>query len=562
MTSDSSTAPPTDPYVQEPVYWTRHWDRVIPLLVAVLTAALAVASFPPYEMSEFAYAMLVPGVFWAYLRPGFKVYARTLLGAQMVAWTIILGWLHHVSWLGLLLLGPFTGLWVGVWYLAVWWTIPRMQGAQTPVRLAAVLGLAGLWVVNEWTRTWLLSGFPWLPLAASQWQRISILQIAAYTGAGGVSFVLVAMNLGFAAYAHRLFREERTGFSKRSQEFFLAMFLLLACLAVYVQETVHRTEFATRFLRVGLVQPDIPQTLKWDEATAPAILDILEKNTLQLVPGRPDLILWPEAVTPLPVLGDANVQGWTERLAQRAKTSLFLGSIAREDVPGLGTIFSDGAFLVQPQGGLEPEFYRKRHLVPFGEYVPFRPVLGWLNKIVPVGEGDILPGRDPSLLTVPVAEGTTARAGALICYEDVFPSLARSSTQAGADFLVVMTNDAWFGEGGAAVQHAAHSALRAVETRRPVLRVGNAGWSGWIDEFGYVRYAMKDDAGSIYFRGGRVINVTRDQRWIGRSSFYVEHGDWFVAVSGLLAAFAWLLLRVSAPRPPSITQEPKFVGKV
>jgi apolipoprotein N-acyltransferase len=548
VTSDPATPAPFDPYRQEPAYWTRHWDKVIPWLVALATTALAVCSFPPYEMSEFAYAMLVPGIFWAYYRPGFRLYAVALLGAQMVAWTIILGWLHHVSWLGLLLLGPFTGLWVGVWYLAVWWTIPRMHGRETPVRLAAVLALAGLWVVIEWTRTWFLSGFPWLPLAASQWQRISILQIAAYTGAGGVSFVLVAMNLGFAAYAHRLFREERSGFAKRSQEFFLAMFLLLACLAVYVAETVNRTEFAVRFLRAGLVQPYIPQTLKWDEASAPGILSALEQTTLLAATANPEIILWPEAVTPLATHGDARMQAWTEQLATRAKAPLLLGSIARDDLPAVEPVWSNGVLLVQPQDGLQPEYYRKRHLVPFGEYVPVRSLLGWLNKVVPVGDTDFLPGTEPGLLRLPVADGNTAWAGPLICYEDAFPSLARDSVAAGADLLVVLTNNGWFGEGGAAVQHAAHSALRAVETRRPVLRVGNGGWSGWIDEFGYIRYTMKDDRGSIYFRGARVINVTRDQRWIGRPSFYVEHGDWFVACCAAVAGFGWLLLRTAVPR--------------
>ena len=115
---------------------------------------------------------------------------------------------------------------------------------------------------------------------------------------------------------------------------------------------------------------------------------------------------------------------------------------------------------------------------------------------------------------------------------------------------MVLTNNGWFGEDGAAVQHAAHSVLRAVETRRPVLRVGNGGWSGWIDEFGYVRYTATNEAGSIYFRGARAISVSRDQRWIGLKSFYVEHGDWFVAASALVAAFGWMLLRVSVPHIP------------
>jgi apolipoprotein N-acyltransferase len=118
----------------------------------------------------------------------------------------------------------------------------------------------------------------------------------------------------------------------------------------------------------------------------------------------------------------------------------------------------------------------------------------------------------------------------LICYEDVFPELARRSALAGSDVLVVLTNNGWFGEGGAAVQHAAHSVLRAVETRRPVLRCGNGGWSGWIDEFGSVRSNLTNDEGSIFYRGSRVLSVTRDARLIGQKSFYVEHGDWFVLV--------------------------------
>ena len=103
-----------------------------------------------------------------------------------------------------------------------------------------------------------------------------------------------------------------------------------------------------------------------------------------------------------------------------------------------------------------------------------------------------------------------------------------------------------FGEGGAAYQHAANSVLRAVETRRPVLRCGNGGWSGWIDEFGNVRSVLLNDDDSIYFRGTRTIAVTRDARWMSQASFYVQHGDWFVAVSAALILFGFVLLRSGA----------------
>jgi len=166
---------------------------------------------------------------------------------------------------------PFIGAWIGVWYLAAWWTLPRMVGRPTFTRLLALLGLAGLWVLLEWSRTWLLTGFPWLPLAASQWERPTILQIAAFTGAGGISFVLVVMNLGFGAYAHRLFREgDKTGLSKRSQEFFLAMFLLLVCLSVHIQETFNRGQFTVPVGRVAVVQPYIRRNRNGIRRRAPA----------------------------------------------------------------------------------------------------------------------------------------------------------------------------------------------------------------------------------------------------------------------------------------------------
>jgi apolipoprotein N-acyltransferase len=149
-------------------------------------------------------------------------------------------------------------------------------------------------------------------------------------------------------------------------------------------------------------------------------------------------------------------------------------------------------------------------------------------------------------LIVPMSRGAAAF-GVLICYEDLFPRLAREEVLSGADALVVVTNDAWYGEGPAAYQHAAHSVLRAIETRRPVLRCGNAGWSGWIDEFGSIRWVQKDASGSVYFRGASMANVTRDQRWVGRNSFYVEHGDWFVAMSACLAVMGAMLLGLELP---------------
>jgi len=538
-----------DPYDVAPTFWQRHAGCIAPLTVGALTAFLTVASFPPFHAPEFAYACLVPGIFWAYLRPSFRVYAWTMFAAQAVAWTILLGWLHHVTWLGLFLLGPFVGAWTGLWYGAAWWAMPRMIGRPAAVRMAALLGLASVWVLLEWTRTWFLGGFPWLPLAASQWERTSVLQIAAYTGAGGVSFVLVAVNVGFAAYAHRLFREGATGLRKRSQEFLLALFLLLVCLSVHVQETFNRRRFTVPWARVAFVQPDIPQEVKWDPSKVPGIVRDLKETTLAAAQTRPDLILWPEAAAPLPVKGDPSMQSMVGDLSNRARAPILLGGIAVEGSDSPSALWFNAAFVAAPGTGVQTAYYAKRKLVPFGEFVPFRPLLGWISKFVPVGDGDFTRGTDAAPLVIGLRGGSTAF-GPLICYEDTYPQLARSAVLSGADVLAVLTNNGWFGEGGAAYQHAAHSVLRAVETRRPVLRCGNAGWSGWVDEFGNVRAVLTDHRGSVYFRGTATVNVTRDIRWIGRSSFYVEHGDWFLAVCSVLLLFAVSLLGAAGPTAP------------
>jgi apolipoprotein N-acyltransferase len=543
-----SDLPPYDLYAEHPPFYQKNPGLVWAAAVFVLTVVLTVLSFPPYNKAEFAYAFAGPALFWAYERPRFKPYALTLFAAQAVAWTILLGWLRHVTWLGLLLLGPFMGGWTGLWYLGAWWVLPRMRGRQALLRLLAMLGLGGLWVLIEWSRTWFLGGFPWLPLAASQWQRSAVLQIAAWTGAWGVSFILIVFNLGFAAYFHRALRDGLPSLRRRPPEFLLALLILMFATILPLSDTFHRATYAQPLARVALVQPDIPQEVKWDPARGPAILDILEKNTLDAAASYPDVILWPEATTPWAVRGDRQTQAWAESLARRAHVPLVLGSDAIEHANEPGEAWYNAACVVDPAAGLQPVYYAKRKLVPFGEYVPLRPLLGWLKKFVPIGDDDYSRGHAAQPLTVSLRDRVLTL-GPLICYEDVFPDLARDNALAGVDALVVLTNNAWFGEGRAAYQHAAHSVLRAVETRRPVLRCGNAGWSGWIDEFGSIRTVLTNDDDSIYFRGTQSMDVTRDARWIGRQSYYVQHGDWFIAWCAVAALLG--LAAVSIGRPPA-----------
>ncbi|KXU36093.1 acyltransferase [Cephaloticoccus capnophilus] len=521
----------------------RNRDRLAAIGVFLVTSVLTVLSFPPFNTSEFAYAFAAPAVFWAYLRPSFRLYAGTLLAAQAVAWCVILGWLHHVTWVGLLLLGPFVGAWIGLWYLAVWWAMPRMWTRRPLQRILVILGLAGLWALIEWTRGWVLGGFPWLPLAASQWQRSIVLQVASLTGSAGVSFLLILFNLGIAAYAHRLLRQSHQGLRKRCPEFMFALMLLIFPAFLMLGDTFRQQRVDVA--RLALVQPHIPQEIKWEPAHGTEIAATLEALTLEAARQWPDAILWPEAVTPWAVQGEPRARDFVSTLALRARVPLVLGSIAIEEADRADEAWFNAVLIATPEGGVSPSFYAKRRLVPFGEYVPLRPLLGWLSKVVPVGD-DFARGHDPHPLILPMQRGI-AVLGPLICYEDTYPQLARASVRSGAEILTVHTNNGWFGEDGAAVQHAAHAVLRAIETRRPLVRVGNSGWSGWIDEFGNVREMMADAEGSIYYRGVKTISVSRDMRWADRQSVYVRYGDWFVLMSAVLASAAGALLRLSAP---------------
>ncbi len=552
--SDRPANAVSDPYVQLPPWWQRHADWVWAAGVGALTVLLTVISFPPVDIPEFAYGFAVPAIYWAYRRPSFRLYAGTLGAAQAVAWTALLWWLHPVTWAGLFLIGPFIGAWVGLWYLAVWWAMPRLAGRPVLLRIVGLFGLAGGWVILEWLRTWFLSGFPWLPLAASQWQRTALLQIAAFTGAYGVSFILIFFNLGFATSAWRLYTSTARGLLRRSPEFSVALLVLGFGTMLPMTEAFNRAPFSRKLADVAFVQPYIPQEVKWDPARGPAILDTLEKATLVAAVTEPDFILWPEATTPWAVRGDARTRAWIESLDVRAGRPLVLGSIAVENRGRPDETWYNGVFVVAPDLGLQTAYYTKRHLVPFGEYVPLRFLLGWLSKVVPVGDDDFTRGLSAAPLLVPVRHGSLA-VGPLICYEDIFPALARADVRNGADFLFVATNNAWYGEGGMAYQHVAHSVLRAVETRRPVLRCGNGGWSGWIDEFGVIRGVLTDDHGSVYLRGVKTLPVKRDARWIGRSSFYVEHGDWFVAVCAGLVGLGFLMLKVGTPAAAEVEAE-------
>jgi len=522
---------PTQPPKGGTPTYSRYWG----LLAGILSALLWVLSIPPFEFAEAAYIAFVPLFLWLYTQPSRRLFWLVAIGTGWVSWFVILIWLRHVTWFGTIALSGLMGVIFATWLYLARYLLPRFLQQNVLMRMLCFAGLAGAWVVFEWSRTWLLWGFPWAPLSLSQWERPVVLQIAAWSGAYGVSFLLIFFNLCVAqTLRHRFVRKERKAWiGWFSPDLYVGMAALGFCVYIFFA-VLPAPDSAKPLFAAAVVQPYIPPELKWESARELENLEILERQTRFVANLESDVILWPEAATPWPIIGTPQMQARTERLVNEIGKPILMGNLAEDPET---QEWSNGAFLVEPGSGLSPQFYAKRELVPFGEYVP--PLLSFIGKVVPIG-GSFKPGTEVALIDLKLGE-TTHRIGSLICYEDVFPGLARASAKAGAQVFFVATNNAWYGEEGGAEQHAAHSVLRAVENRRPVMRAGNGGWSGWIDSYGTVRDVLVDAEGSIYFRGGGAYQVFQFEEWTRQQSHYTRHGDWFVAVSAALAVMALAL---------------------
>ena len=510
--------------------YSKYWG----IIAGLLSALFWILCIPPFDFAEAAYIAFVPLLLWLYTKPTRRVFWLVAIGAAWVSWFVILIWLRHVTWFGTIALSGILAVICAAWLFFAKCILPQLVARNILLRILGFAGIAGAWVVLEWSRTWLLWGFPWAPLALSQWERPVVLQIAAWSGAYGVWFLLIFFNVCLAhASRHRFVRRERKlWMGWFSPDLYVGMGALGFCIYIFFSALPH-PDSAERMFTAAVVQPYIAPELKWDINRELENLEILERQTRFVSSLESDVILWPEAATPWPVMGTPQMQVRVERLVNEIEKPILMGNLAEDRVT---KEWRNGVFLVEPGAGLSPNFYTKRELVPFGEYVP--PMLSFIDKFVPVG-GRFIPGEEVGLMNLTVG-GSVYRIGSLICYEDVFSNLARESARGGADLFFVATNNAWYGEEGGAEQHAAHSVLRAVENRRPVMRAGNGGWSGWIDSYGTVRDLLVDAEGTIYFRGGGAYTIVQFEEWSRQQSYYTRHGDWFVALSGGLALMSLL----------------------
>lgn len=491
---------------------------------AVLSGAMLVVSFPTFDLYPFAWIALVPLLISLYdLEPRQAFRAGFLFGVVYFFGTTY--WIYHsvYHYGGMPLIPSVCLVLLLCCYLALYPAICSvliarfLRGTPLPVLLLAPL----FWTVAEFVRSYAFTGFPWSSIAYSQYKFLPLIQIADVVGVYGVSFLVVAVNGAIAdALLIRRRRADKPLFPYMpTVTGAVTLVLILIATLGYGAWRMHQDRSAGA-VRVAIVQGNIEQDKKWDAAFREYSKGIYRSLTKEVVQAKPDLVVWPESAIPFVYGRDKAETADLASFQKELDTYLLLGAILKRDPKK--EVYTNGAALLSRDGSLS-YLYDKIHLVPFGEYVPLRPLLFFVDKLA-YGIGDYVPGDSYIRAVTPFGSFAT-----LICYESIFPGLARKFYVRGGDFLVVITNDAWFGTTNGPYQHFSMAVFRAIENRKAVVRAANSGVSGIIDSTGRIGPTT-----SLMTREVLTATIRNDKT----ITFYTKYGDIFsffcIAASVLL----------------------------
>lgn len=470
------------------------------------------SAFPDTGFGPAAFFALVP--LWASLSAlspgqafGAGMAAGTVHYLGLIYWIVptltIYGRLNPVLALAcLVLLSLYLALYTGIFALV-------MKKYPMPGWLGPLWG-AAVWVGLEFVRTHAFTGFPWGVLGYSQFANTLLVQTADLGGVLGLSFVLAGCNGVGARLWETLRQRPGSGFTKDLVIPLAYTFLILAGALAYGHfrlETVDTWIARAPKPVVSVVQGNIEQDKKWDTAFKDLTVERYRRLSLETAPS--DLVVWPETALPFYYGRDAVYTLAVDKAVREKNAHFLIGSPAAE-VDREIVRYYNRAYMLNPKG-LKTGHYDKTHLVPFGEYVPLQDLLFFIEKLT-AEAGNFSRGKSRG---VPLGFGNHST-GVLICFEVLFPGIARAVVNNGADILTTITNDAWFGRTSAPAQHFSVAVLRAVENRRSVVRAANTGISGFIDPAGRVTAATALFETTALSAGVPALD---------RTTFYTRYGD-------------------------------------
>jgi apolipoprotein N-acyltransferase len=489
----------------------------LPLLLT--SAGALAAAFPTIDWNLFAWIALAPLLACAVTRPPRRALADGWLTGTAF-FLLLLRWLDHtfqrysaipwpLGWLPIVALAGYCGLYFGVVASAMSWLKGRLGAGW------ALLGAPVLWVGSEWVRGRLMSGFPWGLIGYSQHGVLPAIQIAEWTGVYGVSFLIVSVNAALAGWFTLPRRKSLGGAGVAA-----ALLALTFAYGWNRLESERPKPAGSQALRVAVVQPNIEQATKWDPAFWNEALSTYRRLTLEAARSS-EVVVWPETATPIVLPRGGRFLQEIRALAEEINIPLVMGALDLES--GAASRYTNSAFVLTGRGIAGK--YDKIHLVPFGEYIPLSGLIGFVRSWAEF-ISELAPGTDPV-----VFRGSVPPFGVVICYEGVFPELFRRFVAGGAQWMVNITNDGWFGRTDGPWQHLAMLPFRAVENRVAIARAANTGVSAFVEPSGRVRQTLP------LFERGVISDGIPLRR--GAETFYTRYGDLF-AYACLVAGCAGL----------------------
>jgi len=453
------------------------------ILLAVISGVLLTASFPPVNLSFLSWLALVPILKSLENEPPSRAFKLGFIAGAvhyltLIYWIIVvLGRYGNLNFFFSSI--PYLLL---CFYLALYPALFSLMITFLWKSRFALILMGSFWVGLEYVRASFLTGFPWCLLGYTQYKQLHLIQIADLFGVYGLSFLIVLVNglLYFLFFSTQRKNNTQTGRGFLKCEILITGLIAVATL-VYGQYRLSekQMEKASRpYIRAVVIQGNIDQSLKWDPTYQAATIATYQRLTRETFDFKPELIVWPETSAPFFFQDNAELSPKVVSIAKESGAALVFGSPAYKQVSGMIKHYNR-AYLISPYDR-RLQYYDKMHLVPFGEYVPLKKFLYFINRLVPAA-GDFAQGTETVSL-----DHDNLSIGILICFEAIFPELARDHAMKGANILVNITNDAWFGKTSAPYQHLAMAVFRAVENRRPMIRAANTGFSAFIEPQGKI----------------------------------------------------------------------------
>ncbi len=466
---------------------------------AVLSGVMLTASFPKMGFWYLGWFALVP-LLMAIKGIAVGKAFRIGFAAGLAHFLTLLYWLFYTMqtyggipfYLAipvLFLLSAYMAIYMGLFAALMTRWIDRLSWGC----LAAV---PVFWVCLEYIRGFLFTGFPWSFMGYSQYNQLHIIQISDIFGVYGVSFLMALSSVAVFLALDTTEKTKKSGSRfiqfRRFQPLLVFIFLLVIVWTYgkWQVSNFDRKLSEVDIRRITAIQGNIDQAIKWDPAFQLETTQKYINLSLSAEKHDPDLIVWPETATPFYFLYDEMLSKMVMDAVTAMGKDFLIGSPSftydktKEEIN-----YYNSAYLIEPDSE-DIHKYDKVHLVPFGEYVPFKQWLPFLGKMVD-HVGDFKSGKKGGTLS-----WQDEKLGIQICFEIIFPALSRAMVQNGADIIINITNDAWFGKTSAPYQHFSMAVFRAVENRRSLVRAANTGISGFIDPAGRVlsRSALFEDA--------------------------------------------------------------------